>query len=75
MEVGADTRVPHERLLGGPHSGCFDSGRTTTRQIVVAGERKGSHQASTEATVGGGTPDVGIAGLRGRWREGVEYAP
>lgn len=33
------------------------------------------HQASTEATARVGTPDVGIAGPRGRWREGVEHAP
>ncbi len=44
-------------------------------KVVVAGERKESHQASTEATVGVGTPDVGIAGPRGYWCEGVEYAP
>ena len=60
MEVGADSGPPPQRLLGDPHSRCFDSSRTTTGHIGVTGKRKGSHQASTEATAGVGTPDVGI---------------
>ena len=39
MGSGADSRIPHQRPPGGPPSGCFDSGRTATGQVVVAGER------------------------------------
>jgi len=75
MEVGADLRPLYQRPLGGPDFRSFDYGRKTAGQVVVADERKGPHQAGSEATAGVGTPDVGIAGPRGRWREGVEYVP
>jgi len=75
MEVGTDSRSLRQGPLGGAYPGSFNTSRTTTRQIVVARERQGPHQASAEAAAGVGTPNDGIAGPRDRWREGIEYAP